>query len=89
MAYIRPSTPDSGLGSQVKAHKIFSVVPSSLGSGMERRTVGAERGREAPPERGGLVDVRYGDTELGRTLPLSLGPRLAYCRAAPSPSRLA
>ena len=30
MAHIRQSRPDSGLGFQVKAPKIFQAVPSSL-----------------------------------------------------------
>jgi hypothetical protein len=33
MAHIRQSTSDSGLGFQVKDHKIVRVVPSSLVSG--------------------------------------------------------
>ena len=37
MAHIRQSRPDSGLGFQVKVHKIFRVFPSLLGSGFPKR----------------------------------------------------
>ena len=36
MARIRQSRPDSGLGFQAKVPKTFYLVPSSLGSGIER-----------------------------------------------------
>ena len=40
MAHIRQSTPDFGLGRQVKVAETFQLVPSSLGSGRPTEAMG-------------------------------------------------
>jgi len=78
MAKIRQSRPDSGLGFQVKAHKPFSVVPSSFGSG-GRIGIGGFHSGTVPGNVEPLLETQHPRANMARIRQARPDPSLSLC----------